>query len=334
MATGVSLALRPGQRPWPSFQSPLACGDRSRARALPHSLQRQRLPSLSSIFAARAASSSTGSDYQEAQQQGEEYATKAAPKKKQRRLQKTFQHLAHRPVERPRYLLWTSCAVFVFLMRRVIFEELARWPGFFVELWELLKALGMLVAKLLALHAKDTTVWTVTYFGWAGLFLVDLYHFIVDYAPVWGLLTTIALTSAVVSLGEAVRSKAANQPWIVRLATLAGLGAYLHIWDFAVTAIILALLSAASYLRNRDVVTALLPSVATLVAVGRPIVQAPAIATYLLLAIYMNWAAPEKRVDKPEAWTSPPILVAFAIAIGMNVAVNWLRSRHLVWLAT
>ena len=169
---------------------------------------------------------------------------------------------------------------------------------------------------------------------WCVDFLVNFaraaYSGAVAAAPVGELLWIIALASAVAAVAEAASPGSVNSQQ--NILTAAGVLGYVAVGGKVNGVLFWGLLAGSfffsRYYKKKDLIMAALPAAALLVSVGETWLRALTLAGFMCLAVLHK----STHGGEAEKVAAPMPLRLAAVAIGVHVAVKWLRYRHLTWM--
>ncbi|KAK1325835.1 hypothetical protein QJS10_CPA01g01135 [Acorus calamus] len=264
-------------------------------------------------------------------------AAAEAEAKGQSTMPERFRYLLKEVPDRPVRWPWLIPVVFLVYAWRSVLWELSNWKKVFFALISFLGYLAKLGLAFIYQFIGDPIT---TFIACIEFFLYSLRSFyagIVAFAPVNELTILIVLTSSVLAITEAVVPNAMNNQYhLLTLAGLIGLGALKGvITELFFWVLMVGLFCYSRFAKKRDLVSAALPSVATVVAVGEPWVRALVMVAYLGIAIVqhsklaLKGAGDDGGVVEREV---PLPLLLVGVSIGIHVAAKWIRYRHLTWM--
>lgn len=237
----------------------------------------------------------------------------------------------------PNLYLYAAGFVVVVLMRNVILQEFARWG---INLARIALYIGqgitLGVGKLMDVGAEPIALLTELA-SWATTIVGNVYTLIVD-APSGSLATTLFLSLAVLSIGDAATSKVTgSRSQLVGIAAAIGLAGILEVIPADIMLFGLVSLTVyANFIQKADLVTVFMPATVTFVAIASPLVRAAAFGLFLAISIYANWKSARQPEQTPSEVVASkrlsPVFLAIAASICISLSARFLSLRAVKWL--
>lgn len=172
---------------------------------------------------------------------------------------------------------------------------------------------------------------------WATTTVGTLYTLIVD-APAGSLATTLFLSLAVLSIGDAATSNVTgSRSQLVGTAAGIGLAGILEVIPADLMLFGLVVLTAyANFIQKADLVTVFMPATVVFVAIASPLVRAAAFGLFLAISIYANWKSARQPEQTPSEEVASkrlsPVFLAIAASICISLSARFLSLRAVKWL--
>lgn len=264
-------------------------------------------------------------------------AAEAEEARGQSTLPERFRYLTKEAPDRPVRWPWFVALAFLVYAWRTVLWELTNWRKATLAILHFFGYLFKLALAFLFHFIGDPITGLIRCIEFSLYYARYIYGSIVVFAPVPELMRIILFSSTVVAIAEATVPNAVNsQPYLLTVAGIIGFGAVKgFVPELPFWLLLAGFFCYSRFIKKRDGVSAALPSVAVLAAVGQPWVRALAIGSYLALAITQHSETPEGglRTEIPVNGRSLPVpLLLVALAIGIHVAAKWIRYRHLTWM--
>ncbi|KAG0562279.1 hypothetical protein KC19_9G133300 [Ceratodon purpureus] len=248
----------------------------------------------------------------------------------------------------PNLFLYAAGFCVVVLMRDVILQEIASWGLNFARIALYIGEYITIGLGQLTNVAATPVALLMNVVSWAIMAADDIYTLIVDGAPVRSLLSSLFLSLAVLSIGDAATSKVkGSRSRLVGIATAIGLAGVLEfIPPEAVIPSLVVLTAFAKFIQKADLVTVLMPATVSLVTISEPIIQAAALGIFLAVSIYASWRSAQQpegqqseqtpsqmREIKASSGMRPSfVFLAITASICISLGARFLYLRSVKWL--